>query len=996
MSFAATGDAGGGGASLIGGLSGLGQAAGMAGQFGALAGAPGAGLLNGVASAIQLAQTGVALMGKTPEAIAGAINGLTGDRPKFTQQHRYATMDSPLGPDVLLINALIVDEHVNQLPEIHIDALSHQNNIEPQQIVGQRVSITLDPNTRNYGLERIVAVSRSVDNRRYFDGYVASFGRVGSSGNVTRYEMSVVPWFWFLTRSTDCRIFQHQTPEDILTTIFHEQGFPDFEFQVRSKRPELKYIVMYGESYYNFCARLMEQEGLIWTFRYEKGKHVLVIGDSNSIFRELPTLGEIEYHADSAASERDGIERWDEAFSFRVGKVTYRDFNFERPSSQLMLVEAPTRGLSHPYINDTERFEHQSLYDDFDNGQRYVRYAMEAEEARARSFTGIGYASGMTTIGRFKLVNHRSSTYNSKAFAILRVRHEAVNDYTQQAARLPYRNSFTCLPVDIPFRPERRTPKPSMQGTQTAIVVGPPGEEIYTDGSCVKVYFPWDRRGKMDGTDSMWIRVSQPWAGKGWGGSAIPRIGQEVVIAHDQGDPDMPLIIGRVFNGEAANPYHGTAGQTMGIRSQTHKGKGFNELRFSDVNGAQEVFLHAQKDMNTVIKDNETHTVEAGARSIAVLKGDETKHVAEGSLSEKIAKARYTTANTVGVQALAGDAGPGKQSYQATDEIEHRVGASVVTMKPDSIRLSHGASSILINQSGIFLDGPVIHLNQGLFVTPEQAMAIEWANQQAVIAAGLASADPKVQEAARKFQATVKAQQMAKLADAVYKPGTAPPGWKNISSDPKQLSMFGIAPKDLQIKGSNFGAQMYAPDPAVFGNSMKPTLAFKGTQPLVGEDWSNNLNQGLGKDSPYYDRAVTIGKKIYGSGNAGSLDLTGHSLGGGLAAATSEASGAPATTFNAAGVSPDTLPLYGAAMQPSSITNYRVDGDILTGLQEGRLGPVSDATSMLMPRAAGQQVTIPGNSVTTIGRHLMGDVVGGMNTSVAEQQASLFNLLGSN
>ncbi len=182
-------------------------------------GLPGAGLLNGMASAIQLAQTGMALMGKTPESIAGAINSFTGDRPMFTQAHRYVTLETPLGPDVLLVNAMIADEHVNQLPEIHLDLLSHQNNIEPQQIVGQCVNITLDPNSRNYSLERIVAVSRSVDNRRYFDGYLASFGRVGSSGNVTRYEMSVVPWFWFLTRSTDRRIFQHQTPKSILATI---------------------------------------------------------------------------------------------------------------------------------------------------------------------------------------------------------------------------------------------------------------------------------------------------------------------------------------------------------------------------------------------------------------------------------------------------------------------------------------------------------------------------------------------------------------------------------------------------------------------------------------------------------------------------------------------------------------------------------------------------------------------------------------------------------
>jgi type VI secretion system secreted protein VgrG len=712
MSFAPIGNAGGGGAPSAGGLSGLGQVAGMAGQLGALAGMPGAGLLNGAASAVQLAQTGMALMGKTPESIAGAINSLTGDRPKFTQRNRYATIDSPLGPDVLLINALIVDEHVNQLTEIHIDALSHQNNIEPQQIVGQRVSITLDPNTRNYSLERIVAVSREIDNRRYFDGYVASFGRVGSSGNVTRYEMSVAPWFWFLTRSTDCRIFQHETPESILATIFHEQGFSDFEFEVRNKRPEIKYMVMYCESYYNFCARLMEQEGLIWTFRYVKGKHILVISDSNAIFRELPTLGELEYHADSAASERDGIERWDEAFSFRVGKVAFRDFNAERPWSKLMLVEARAQTLKHPNIGDTERYEHQSLYDDFDNGQRYVRYAMEAEEAQARCFTGVGYASGMTTTGRFKLINHRSSTYNSKGFGILHVRHEAVNDFTQQVARLPYRNTFTCLPIEIPFRPERRTPKPSMQGTQTAIVVGPPGEEIYTDGSCVKVHFHWDRRGKMDGTDSMWIRVSQPWAGKGWGGSAIPRIGQEVVIAHDQGDPDMPLVIGRVFNGEAANPYHGSAGQTMGIKSQTHKGKGSNELRFSDVNGAQEVFLHAQKDMNTVVEDSETHHVVGGSRTVVVSSGDETKQIGKGSLNEAIAQARTTTATTVAVTTAAKDGGGGTQEYEAERGIMLKVKDSFIMLAPEGIQLQHKGSVILMDDSGITVNGQRIDLNK--------------------------------------------------------------------------------------------------------------------------------------------------------------------------------------------------------------------------------------------------------------------------------------------
>jgi type VI secretion system secreted protein VgrG len=177
---------------------------------------------------------------------------------------------------------------------------------------------------------------------------------------------------------------------------------------------------------------------------------------------------------------------------------------------------------------------------------------------------------------------------------------------------------------------------------------------------------------------------------------------------------------------------------------------------------------------------------------------------------------------------------------------------------------------------------------------------------------------------------------------------------------------------------------------------MKPTVAFKGTESLKpwGDDMENNFEQGAGMDSPYYSQAVSIGKQIRDSGNAANIDLTGHSLGGGLASAASETSGSTATIFNASGLNPETLPLYGATQQPSSITNYRVDGDILTGMQEGKLGPISDATSAVMPPAVGQQVDIPGTSTFTFDRHKMPDVFYGMNSTVADQQSSLLSQLG--
>ncbi|PMS35433.1 type VI secretion system secreted protein VgrG [Trinickia symbiotica] len=691
-------------------LNAIGSFAGMASQVATLTGAPGAAAIGGASRTLQLAQTGLSLLGKTPASIADSINSLSGARPRLTQTNRFITFESPLGEDVLLISAAVIDEYVNRLPEVHLDLLSHQSDIEPEKLVGQRVKLTLKPSRMNASLTTIV--SRSSENDRHFDGYVASFARVGNSGTVTRYEMTVVPWFWFLTRSTDCRIFQNKTAKQILIEIFQELGFHDYEFDLRTAQAPLEYIVMYQESYYNFCARLMEQEGMLWTFRYEKDKHVLVIGDTNSALPKVETLKAVPYYADSAASEREGIDRWDEAFEFRVGKISFRDFNYNQPSSSLMYVQAPTSRLKNPKIETTERYQYHSLYDHHDDGQRYARYAMEAEEAQARRFNGTGFVCAMTTMGRFTLVNHPNTAYDNKEYVALHVRHQAVNDYTRHAAEMPYRNEFTCQPFEVPYRPQRVTPKPYMQGTQAAIVVGPKGEEIYTDGSRVKLHFFWDRRGQYDGSDSMWVRVSQPWAGEGWGGSAIPRIGQEVIVAYNDGDPDNPVIVGRVFNGAAENPYKETSGQTMGIRSKTHRGSGFNELRFSDVNGSEEVFLHAQKDMTTVILDNETHTVDQGNRTVLVNTGDEVKQIGKGSLNESIALARTTTATTVEVNTAAKDGGGGTQVYQAERGIMHAVGASMITLAPEGIRLEHNGSVILIDDSGVMINGKRIDLNK--------------------------------------------------------------------------------------------------------------------------------------------------------------------------------------------------------------------------------------------------------------------------------------------
>ncbi|RQS88766.1 type VI secretion system Vgr family protein [Burkholderia contaminans] len=681
--------------SALGGLGGS-LASGVAGQLGPLAGL--AGHVDTVQRAMQLAQTGFSLMEKTPSAIADALNNATGTA-RLTQLNRYVTLDTPLGPDVLLVSAAVVDEHVNRLPEIHLDLLSHRHDLRPDDLIGQQIKIRLDQQARESTFERIVA-SGATDNYRYFDGYVASFDRASNPGIVTQYHLTAVPWFWFLTRSTDCRIFQNKTAQEILAEIYQDHGFTDFMFDIRTSQKPLEYVVMYQESYYNFCARLMEQEGLIWTHRYQKDKHILVIGDTNLLFRPIDGLATVPF-ADSASSEFNGIDQLHEGRRFGVGKITYQDFNHQNPSSPLMRVQAGPQNLKHARLDSTERFEHQSLYDHGGDGERYAHFAMEAEEAQAHRYTGGGYAWRMTTAGCVTVTGHPVLA-NNQEYVILHVRHEAVNDYTQHSAKMPYRSSFALLPKKIPYRAARATPKPVIHGTHSAKVVGPKGEQIHTNGSCVKVHFPWDRRGKQDGSDSMWVRVSQPWAGDGWGAAAIPRIGQEVLVAFNQGDPDNPVIVGRVFNGEQGNPYHGAAGQTMGIKSQTHKGAGANELLMSDVNGAQMLYMHAQKDMHTVVEDAQWTQVLKGDRTVEVGKGNHTTAVAIGDLSDVVEQGNTLHKTPQGVHTLE------------AKELWIKVGGddgTKIHMTAEAIEIYKGSSKIRIDDAEIKVQASTTHIN---------------------------------------------------------------------------------------------------------------------------------------------------------------------------------------------------------------------------------------------------------------------------------------------
>lgn len=359
-------------------------------------------------------------------------------------------------------------------------------------------------------------------------------------------------------------------------------------------------------------------------------------------------------------------------------------------------------------------------YPDKKAGSRDAQHLMEAYEWQAKLFMAQSQCRGMQAGHTFQLSGHHWFESEADAdFLVVGTQINARNNFNldgNSAGQADvYDNSLTMIRRKVPYRPVRHHAKPAMKGPQTATVVGPAGQEIHTDKlGRIKVQFPWDLEGKHDQSSSCWIRVSQPWAGRGWGTVSIPRIGQEVLIDYIEGDPDRPVCTGRLFNAQQTMPFDGPDGGTvMGfISNSTPGGGGQCRMTIRDTAGKELIDLYSQKDMNITVLDAETHVVDKGNRSVTLKTGDESKTLAQGGLSETIAKMRSTDANTVQVKTKGKTDSPGTQLYEASDQIKHAVGAGSVTMTKEMIKLEFGPSSIVISKKGIFIDGPVVHLNK--------------------------------------------------------------------------------------------------------------------------------------------------------------------------------------------------------------------------------------------------------------------------------------------
>ena len=422
-------------------------------------------------------------------------------------------------------------------------------------------------------------------NNADYDGLIAEARQLPATSNADRYQFVLRPWLWWLTLSSNNRVFQNLTAQEIVEKVFKDGGFTDYKFQLKSKPAKREYCLQYKESDFNFVSRLLEQEGIFWFFTHKEGKHTLVLADDNSACPPIPGEKKVKYQAAQNGGRETGMIR----------------------SAQLRL-QATAQG-AHPGNDKSEQ---------------------------PKQLIGESDCPALMAGHWFTLADHDDKATNIY-WLITTVSHEYDGER--------YRNRFTAITTTTPYHPPCATPKPFMP-TQTATVVGKNGEEIWTDKlGRVKVQFPWEREGKNDEIGSCWLRVATAWSGNGFGAQFIPRIGQEVVVSFIDGDPDKPLITGCVYNGANALPYALPANQTQsGIK--THSEQGFNELRFDDKKDAELLAMQAQKDFQVTVLNDSTTIVGhdeilsvKNKRSVTV-KGDQ-EHAIDGNETHKV-KGNYT------------------------------------------------------------------------------------------------------------------------------------------------------------------------------------------------------------------------------------------------------------------------------------------------------------------------------------------------------------------
>ena len=542
-----------------------------------------------------------------------------------TQENRAIAIDTPLGKDVLLLQSMSGSERLGQMFHFELELLSEKYDITFADIVGQNITIRLN---------------LSDGEIRYFNGYISRFTQTEGRGHLAHYRATVVPWLWFLTRTADCRIFQAKTIPEIIKEVFRDHGFSDIKDCLTEDYRKWDYCAQYRETDYNFVSRLMEQEGIYYFFEHDDKKHSIVLTDSITAHDSYPGYDEIRHRPTSGAlSSAEYIWDWIVEANIQPGMYAVSDFDFENVRADLRAVgkdaESGSLTAAGHALADFEIFDYPGEYADFKYGEKYARARIEELRAQQLVCQARADARGIATGYLFELTDFPRLDQNRK-YLVTSVNYRMNTDpyepdSKQTKGEAVFSCEFTAISKDQPYRAPRVTPQPMIRGPQTATVVGPKGEKVFTDKyGRVKVQFHWDRYGKADENSSCWVRVSQNWAGKRWGGMHIPHIGQEVIVEFLEGDPDHPIITGRVYNADNMPP--------MDLPENKHKSiirdDYGNEIVFDGTPGDEHITLYSPHHGST-IEVGKSYCATTGTDAAELFAGAKTETIG-GSKSETI------------------------------------------------------------------------------------------------------------------------------------------------------------------------------------------------------------------------------------------------------------------------------------------------------------------------------------------------------------------------
>ncbi|AUN31088.1 type VI secretion system Vgr family protein [Niveispirillum cyanobacteriorum] len=600
------------------------------------------------------------------------------------QSGQSLSITTPLGADKLILRELTGREGICELFQFDITAIASDAALDMSKVVGKSVTVTL---------------TGPDSTKRYINGICVRAVQMEKT-----YSLQLRPWLWQLGLTADCKIFQDKSVPEIVKAVFGDLGFSDFKDSLTGSYTAREYCVQYNETALDFVCRLMEDEGIFWFFTFADGTHTLVLADDASAHKDLPVLATLPYLPLPSGKEwleDDRVDSFLLETAMVPGKYQTDDYFLETPSTELKVNVAGTGSL--------QVYEYPGGYTKKDAGDARGKVRLAELEVAAKRASGSSTVRGVAAGLKFTLSGHPRSDANA-AYVLHGVSHSV--------SLGGYSNSFEALPADTTFRPARRTPRPRIPGTQTAIVVGKSGEEVWTDKfGRIKVQFHWDQVGKKDENSSCWVRVAQGWAGKNWGAFFLPRVGQEVVVSFLEGDPDRPLVTGSVYNGEQQVPYTLPDDQTKStIKTNTSKGGGgYNELRFEDKKDSEEIYLQAQKDMKVLIKNSRTTTIneaddtltlDKGNRATTITKGNDTLTITEGDRTFSVAKGKETY-GVKGTRAITVEGGETKTNkdkvtWKVSGDFSLKVDGNITIEAGGSVTLKSGTG--LTVQSGTSMD----------------------------------------------------------------------------------------------------------------------------------------------------------------------------------------------------------------------------------------------------------------------------------------------------